>query len=801
MDRRFEGWRRLSGLGPRGCTFATALLLAFAALSLSSATSARVKQAPETVKHAARSAALDAYRGLPLAFVRNDGQLDRRVRYSTQIGSMSVFLTGREAVVALDKGERGLALRLAFLGASPDATIAGADRSPGRANYFVGSDPARWQTNLPTYEEVVYRNLWPGIDMGVRGRGGQLKYEFRLAPGADPTRIRLRYRGQRQLSLGPGGVLRVETALGLLRDSRPVSYQLVGDRRVAVSSMFALGDNGAYGFALGAYDRRSALVIDPGLRYSTFLGGGEIDDVGGIAVGGAGSVYVTGFTASTDLPTTAGAFDMTFNGGTRDGGDAFVAKVNASGSALAYATYLGGSGDDEGHGIAVDRVGSAYLTGPTSSTDFPATAGALDRSLDGDRDAFVTKLSATGSALAYSTYLGGSSLENGAGIAVDGAGRAYIAGSTRSTDFPTTADALDSSFNGAGNEGGDAFVTELDLGGSALAYSTYLGGRSSDYSVGIAVDRAGSAYVRGFTTSTDFPTTAGAFDRSYNDGGVVGGGDAFATKLNAAGSGLAYSTYLGGGDAEYGGGIAIDRAGRAFLTGFTYSKKFPTTVGALDRSCDGADAFVTKLAASGSALAYSTCLGGSAWDETNGIAVDRAGSAYVTGLTLSRDFPTTSGAFDRSYNGDGDQGGGDGFVTKLSATGSALVYSTYLGGRDRDGGGGSAVDSRGNAYIVGGTASPNFPTSRGAVDRSHHGTWDVFIAKLDLIAGPVRCWVPHVVGITVAKAKRTIRTMDCSVGRIRRVRSTRVGRVVAQSPRAGAVRRRGFKVNLIVGRR
>ncbi len=303
MDRRFEGW---SGRGARGC----ALLLACAgiALSLSSAAGTRAKQPrQESGESAARRAALKTYRGLPLGFIRNAGQLDRRVRYSARAGPASVFLTRREAVVALAEGRRGLALRLAFLGASPEATIAGANRGPGSVNYLVGNDPARWQTNLPTYEEVVYRNLWPGIDMALRGRGGQLKYEFRLAPGVDPAQIRLRYRGQERLALERSGALRIETPLGVLHDTRPVSYQLVDGERVAVGSRFALGRGGAHGFALDAYDRRFPLVIDPGLVYSTYLGGANNEGGSGIAVDGAGSAYLTGDTTSSDFPTTAGA--------------------------------------------------------------------------------------------------------------------------------------------------------------------------------------------------------------------------------------------------------------------------------------------------------------------------------------------------------------------------------------------------------------------------------------------------------------------------------------------------------------
>jgi hypothetical protein len=368
-------------------------------------------------------------------------------------------------------------------------------------------------------------------------------------------------------------------------------------------------------------------------------------------VDGNGRAYVTGQTDSSDFPTTTGAFDRTYN----DGGDIFVTKLNASGSALAYSTFLGGTSIEFSADIAVDGSGRAHVTGQTRSADYPTTTGAFDRTFNGGiADAFVTKLNASGSALAYSTFLGGTEFDQGSGIAVRD-GSAYVTGETGSDepgnpDYPTTAGAFDRTFNGGDI---DAFVTKLNASGSALAYSTYLGGTNDDVGHDIAV-RDGRAYVTGYTFSTDYPTTTGAFDRTHN--GFI---DAFVTKLNASGSALAYSTYLGGTNQDQGEGIAVDGSGRAYLTGFTASSDYPTTSGAFDTTLDGFDAFVTKLNASGSKLAYSTFLGGTDQDQGQGIAVDGSGRAYVTGDTSSPDYPTTSGAFDTTYNG------GDAFVTKL----------------------------------------------------------------------------------------------------------------------------------------
>ncbi len=665
--------------------------------------------------------ALATYAKLPLSFTPNAGQFDRRVRYATQAGSSSVFFTRRGIVLSLAKGKRGAALRLGFLGANRAPPIVGTRPGPGRVNYLLGNDPARWQTNLPTYEEMVYRRLWPGVDLHLRGENGQLKYEFRLAPGAEPSRIRLAYRGQERLALGRGGELRIASALGHLRDARPLSYQAIGGRRIAIKSQFVLGRRGAYSFSVGSYDRRYPLVIDPGLVYSTYLGGNG-DESGKIAVGGTDNAYVMGTTTSVDFPTTAGAYDTTYNGSD----DAFVTKLNAAGTALEYSTYLGGSGRDASFSynrIAVDGAGHAYLTGYTESGNFPTTPGAFDRTYGGQGDAFVAELSATGAALMYSTYLGGGGGDTTQGIVLDSDGNAGVAGFTTSTDLPTTAGAYDTTYNG----GYDAFITKIDATGAALIYSTYLGGGDYDRILNIAADAAGGAYVTGYTISTDFPTTAGAFDTTFN-----GNYDAFVTKLDASGAALGYSTYLGGSAVENGSGIAIDETGSASVTGTTSSEDFPTSAGAFDETYNGlGDAFVTKLDASGSALNYSTFLGGSSGEVGGAIALDDAGSPYLTGRTASSDFPTTPDAFDSTWNGNIDV-----FMTKMELSGSALVYSTFLGGAGADLSGSIALDGGLNAYLTGDTQSTDFPTTAGAFDTTANGGADVFVTKLDIGAGP-----------------------------------------------------------------
>jgi hypothetical protein len=671
------------------------------------------------------SPAAAAYGQLPLSFEANQGQSAPQVSFLAHGPSSTLFLTGGGgAVLALGPGGSGPGdvLDLQLLGANPSPAAAGQGLLPGVSNYLLGSDPGGWHTGIPNYAAVAYRGVYAGIDLLYHGNGRQLEYDFRVAAGADPGQVRLGFAGAEGLSLDGPGDLVLQTAAGAVVEQAPVLYQEGGGgTRQAVSGGYVLEGDGTVGFRVGAYDRSRPLVIDPTLVYSTYLGGSGDDAALGIAVDGSGNAYVTGTTFSRDFPTTAGAFQTA--GGFED---AFVAKLDAAGSALVYSTYLGGRGQALGYGIAVDGSGNAYVTGFTNG-DFPTTAGAFQTAPGGVPDAFVAKLDAAGTALLYSTYLGGSGADQGYGIAVDGSGNAYVTGFTNSSNFPTTAGALQTSLPGITN----AFVAKLDAAGTALLYSTYLGGSNLDAALGIAVDGSGNAYVTGSTRSTDFPTTAGAFQTS-----LPGRENAFVAKLDAAGTALVYSTYLGGSSFDAARGIAVDGSGNAYVTGSTFSRDFPTTAGALQTSYGGggSDAFVAKLDAAGTALLYSTYLGGSTGsgidepltDLGNGIAVDGSGNAYVTGYTESTDFPTTAGAFQTAPGG-----GVDAFVAKLDAAGTALLYSTYLGGSFRDVGSGIAVGGSGNAYVTGGTDSRDFPTTAGAFQTSFGGIEDAFVAKLD----------------------------------------------------------------------
>jgi uncharacterized protein (DUF2141 family) len=731
-----------------GTTWRGAEIARFDAAAQGSSVAARVSNPTSDVAAPAKTGA-GSLEKVPLGFTANVGQAGPAARFYAQ-GSGYSFAFTRSAANLTLAGEAGrVSLDLRFLGANPDASPQGRATLPGTANFLYGNDPTKWHTGVATYGQVAYAGLWPGIDMLFAGRDGRLEYTLVAHPGASVNDIGLAYDGADALSIDAEGNLQIQTSAGVLTDTRPATYQVVHGSKVAVESHFMLRSATTFGLAVGAYDPNLPLVIDPGLVYSTYLGGSSDDNGFGIAIDPTGSAYVTGFTASNPFPTTAGAADTTFNGGQ----DVFVTKLNPAGTAVLYSTYIGGSSNDQGLAIAVDATGNAYVTGFTGSTNYPTRfdpaqvppGSFIYRSTyqGGSTDAFVTKLNSTGG-FVFSTFVGGSGADQGWGIAVHSSGDIYVTGDTTSTNIGVTPAPfrLQQSLSGPM----DAFFLRLDRFAAAAAYMTYLGGSGSDSARAIVIDGSRNVYLTGGTTSSNFPTVAGSFDTSFN--GVE---DAFATKLTYGGSmtvggvsydtyNYGYSTYLGGSNVDRGLGITVDGTNRAYLTGLTSSTDFPTTAGAFATSYGGGanDAFVTKFNPGGGTLAYSMYLGGTGDDRGQGIALDAAMDAHVAGRTSSSNFPTTPGAFDTSYNG-----GDDAFVTKLNPAGSApLLYSTFLGGSsgptgNNDRGMAIAVDATANAYVTGLTASSNFPTTVGAYDTTYNGgNADAFVTKLDMIGAP-----------------------------------------------------------------
>lgn len=586
-------------------------------------------------------------------------------------------------------------------------------------HFLRGADPARWRRNVPSFREVVYPELYEGIDLVYRIGADGLKYEFHLLPGADPGRIELHYDGVQRVEIDPGGGLVVGTTAGEILDSAPIallpdspsgSASVLSEtsRAARIRTSYVLRSPASVGFSVEGWDGESPLVIDP-LLYSTYLGGIRTELIRSAVADADGFVHVAGWTNSKDFPATRGAFQEFYH----EVKDAFVARLKKR--KVAFVTFLGGTDRDDAYVLKLGENGDIIVAGETGSSDFPVTDGSTYHG--GIYDVFVARLDRKGENLLYGTYIGGALEDYSYSLDVDGAGAAYIVGQTRSEDFPVTAGAFDTTFHGGGF---DAYVAKVDTMGGGLVWATYLGGRSVDFAWSVAVDPSGDLYVAGSTISVDFPVTAGSFDATYN-----GTQDAYVTKLTGDGSGLVYSGFIGGLRFDRAFAIDLDDTGAALVTGVTRSDDFPATAGAYQEAYGGADdGFIVKVAPSGASLEFATYLGGTAPDKVNALFVDPVGTAYLTGFTASTDFPVTPGALDETHNG-----GFDAFVTTLTAGGESVTYSTYLGGSSTDGGYGITLSPSGDPIVVGETRSTDFPV-RKAIDDQLTGTRDCFLSKI-----------------------------------------------------------------------
>ena len=622
------------------------------------------------------------------------------------------------------------AVKLDFLGADGTVVPEGGSRTPAVVSYFKGPAGTN-QTGISTFSKVTYRNLWPGIDLTYSGTVNRLKYQFVVHPGADLTQIRLAYRGA-AVVLNDAGQLEVSTPLGSFRDDKPYVFQQRDGRATPVPAAYQLersdtSEHIAYSFELGDYDPSLPLIIDPSvLIYAGYIGGTSFDTGHDVAVDTAGNAYVTGETAGTaGFPTTVGP-DLSFNGDT----DAFVAKVNAAGTGLVYAGYIGGNKPDAGESIAIDAAGNAYITGETSSsaTTFPTAIGP-DLTYNGDRDAFVAKVNAAGTALLYAGYIGGDSLDSGHGIAVDADGNAYVTGQTLSDElsFPVLI-GPDVTANG----GVDAFVAKVNPAGTALVFAGYLGGDGNDWGNDIAISSDHEIFLTGATSSgqATFPVTVGP-DLTYNGGTS----DAFVAKLRADGTVFDYAGYIGGNLADAGNGIAVNAAGEAHIAGDTRSTEvsFPAARGP-DLTHNGVqDAFAAKVDGAGTTLVYAGYVGGDMIDSGDAVALDSNGNAHITGGTRSSEatFPVTGGD-DRAVFG----GVQDAYVAQINPAGSTLTYAGFIGGDVTDRGHGIAIGPDGAVFIAGitGSTAATFPVTVGP-DLTLNGGFDAFIVKIR-ITGP-----------------------------------------------------------------
>jgi Abnormal spindle-like microcephaly-assoc'd, ASPM-SPD-2-Hydin/Beta-propeller repeat len=784
-----------------------AALIAFVAYQTASSYFRQVHLAaghiPVSTKHSTpaltKSDVLQAYGRLPLSFEENIGQSAREVRFVSHSSGYELLLTGQEAVLKLRGAvatrdlsprhrfatlralrqarlERRTTVRMRFEGANPEVAVTGVDALTGRANYFVGSDPTRWVTNVPRYARVKYAGVFPGVDAVFYGNQQQTEYDFVVAPGADPRSIRLQLSGTRHIRRGAGGDLVLAVSDGEMALRKPRIYQEKSGEKTEIAGNYLLGPSGRVSFDVGEYDHSQPLIIDPVLSYATYLGGTADEQGLGIAVDSLGDAVVAGTSFSTDFPTTSTAITPGPLGANADGA-AFVTVLDPTGATELYSTYLAGSTPGEAAlAVALDSTGKIYLTGFTLSTDFPTTPNALKQSPLTSNPLGTSFLSEidpalTGAnSLVYSSYLGGTNGtatnglgDLGQGVAVDASGKVYVAGLTVSTPGATAADfPVVNGFQTTLNSptAGNAFLMKLDTtlsGAVSLLYSTYLGGTGanagasvvfSDAAFGVAVDSASNAYVVGTTSSTDFPlsTTPAPFQVTPGNSSNAAFISRIDTTMTGAAS-LAYSTYISGEGADYGDAIAVGPSNVAYLTGLTTSLMFPTTTGAFQTTGNANGlAYATLLdttAAGAAGLKYSTFLGGSAGNEGFAIKADAAGIAYVAGSTASADFPVTVGTFEGALPTGAT---GAGFISKINPAGTGatdLVYSTFFGGSGSAGNPdqvfGLALDATNNGYITGQTFSSaaTFPVTALAFQKTLNGASDAFVAKLGLIAAGV----------------------------------------------------------------
>jgi len=706
----------------------------------------------------------------PLLFILNQGQVDRRVLFYVQGKDKNVYFRADGLTITLATNRKQMktelknsleqpvlagglrqspdlyflpqraslperiqrwTVQLDFVGACPEARVEGRNQAETRVSYFRGR-PENWLSGIPTYQGIIYHQLWPGVDLTFSGDQNAVKYEFVVTPGAQPESIKLSYQGASEIKLNNLGQLEVMTPAGSFVDETPEAYQIKEGKRISIPVSYEILEKEAsanglvsclYAFKVGDYDRSQPLFIDPAvLVYSGYVGGSSNDRALAIALDSSGSVYITGWTGSIDFPVQVGP-DLTFNGPSL-GTDAFVAKVNPSGSGLIYCGFLGGSFDDGGTGIAVDNDGNAYVVGYTKSPDFPTYLGPYTSpaaNITQYSDGFITKIDASGTGLLYSGYLGGTSTDLVNSVALDSSGRAYVCGTTESSNFPTKT-GPDTTHNGQQ----DAFVARVAASGASLDWSGFIGGTNDDVGSWIALDSSGNAYVVGYTSSTpgnQFPVKNGP--------GLThkGGKDSFVAKVSSTGSSLVYCGYIGGNSDDYGAGIAVDTGGYAYVTGATMSAGGFPVVGGPDISYNGgSDAFVAKVNQTGTELVFCGFLGGSSNDFGLSIAVDSQGISYVAGATDSSNFPVTGGPYS-SYSGDRDA-----FVTVIRPDGLGFYYSSFLGGSDWEEANGLAADGYGNYYLAGFTRSQNFPVLVGPFQQPGGGvgflTEDAFVTRI-----------------------------------------------------------------------
>ncbi len=665
-------------------------------------------------------------------FLKNAGQWPEQVAFRRLAAGTRTWFT-REAIV-IDLGPRRAedlgrshALSLEFVGAS-GAPILGEKQLPGAHNFLRGADPDAWHTGVPSFERIVYHGLWPGIDLVARKGAGAFEYDLHLEPGAVLEDARFRVRGGWGLSLSEGGLV-IATSLGDLRQSPPVAWSVKpGQAPRPLVSRFVLLGEAEFSFEVEGAPVDATIIIDPGLEWSTFVGGFDEDIPEDLVFAFNGDCVICGSTLSSPYPVTMGAIDSTANGAR----DAFVTRLKADGKTLVFSTLLGGSGADFGRALELANAGQVWMAGDSDSPDFPSVAGASDTTPNGASDVFVVRLGPSGATLISSTFYGAAGEERARDLALTPSHEPVVVGWTLSTALPVSATAFDPTASG----GRDGFVASWTADLSALRFASYIGGSGNDMAQALALGPGGTIYLAGLASSFNFPTTAGAFDTTHNSGSASE--DGFVASLTADASGMLFSTFLGGSAGDSIEAMALAPGGDLWLAGTSDSADLPTSAGALEPNYQGlGDGFVARLSGDGSSLVHGTYLAGAYRDRALDIAVDAAGRVVVVGETRSGDFPTTLGALDRSFNSPQGAQLADVFVVRLEPSGS-LEYGTYLGGVDDDAARAVALDGAGGVAVAGTTNSFNYPTTFGSYSVSYDLSYlfDGFVTRMDFARHP-----------------------------------------------------------------
>jgi hypothetical protein len=695
----------------------------------------RINAQPSLNSESRKQLTINDLSAMPISFTENHGQWDEKALFKAEAGGVTFWYCKDEVIYQftrdtdellkddnyddsnLIKGmpekfnkplfkKESMVLRTQFVGANPDAEIIGENCLPYKNNYFLGNTPAKWATDVPNYSAIIYKDIWPGIDLKYHGSSKGMKYDFIVNPVANISQIRIRYDGVDNLAITSKGDLQADTRFGLIYENIPLIYQDGKQENTGLTGRYVVVEPGIYGFEVDGFNVDLPLVIDPELVYSSYFGGVGLDYASDIVTDSEQHIYIAGMTSSTNLPILD-SYDNSYNGGY----DGFIAKFAPSSYQLEYMTYLGGGSRDIIFDIAIDLESNVYATGSSWSSDFPCI-NAYDSTKNGIPDAFISKISASGNSLIFSSFLGGSNGQQAFGIAVDSNHQAVITGFTESNDFPLV-NPLDNIYSG----NVDAFVAKFSSLGNSLIYSTYFGGSYENYAKGIAVDRNGNAYITGYTSAANF-LIKNAYDSTYN--GLI---DAFISVIANRGDSLLYSSYFGGSGTDIGEKVFVDNDGYVFIIGSTESYDFPRSNAADSTYGGNTDGFVFKIQLNENNLIYSTYIGGSGEDNCRGIAYSSGGSVYISGYTDSPDFNLLR-TNDPSYNGNRD-----GFALEIFPSGYPAA-GTYIGGSNEDNARAISCNSDNSVLISGGTLSRDFPIYN-AIDSSFNGDYDAFLIQFN----------------------------------------------------------------------